>query len=36
MDVTVYIEGIGWCEEVTINKTNADGVNEPYVIYEPL
>ena len=31
----VYIDGIGWCYEITVNRYN-DGVNEPYNIYEPI
>jgi len=34
--MNVYIEGIGWCEEVTRPRTNADGVSEPYTEYLPL
>jgi|TARA_B110000858_G_C17577620_1_gene369759 hypothetical protein len=30
----LYIEGVGYCKEVTINRYNIDGVNEPYNIYE--
>ena len=36
MDNIVYIEGVGYCKEVTINRHNEDGVNEPYNIYEPI
>ncbi len=36
MDNIVYIEGVGYCKEVTINRYNEDGVNEPYNIYEPV
>ena len=32
----VYIDGVGWCREVTINRYNENGVNEPYNIYEPV
>ena len=32
----VYIDGVGWCHEVTINRRNENGVNEPYNIYEPI
>jgi len=31
----VYIEGIGKCRVITINRKN-NGVNEPYDIYEPV
>jgi hypothetical protein len=30
----VYIEDIGWCYEITIDRYNEDGINEPYCIYE--
>ena len=36
MDNIVYIEGVGYCKEVTVNRYNEDGVNEPYNIYEPV
>jgi len=32
----VYIDGVGWCREVTVNRYNEYGVNEPYNIYEPI
>ena len=32
----VYITGIGWCWEITIDRYNENGVNEPYCIYEPI
>ena len=32
----IYIEGLGWVREITINRLNESGVNEPYTIYEPL
>jgi len=31
-----YIENVGYCREITVNRLNADGVNEPYTIYEPI
>ena len=31
----VYIEGVGYCKEITINRY-VNGVNEPYNIYEPI
>ena len=34
MEDTFYIEGVGYCKEVTINRLNVDGVNEPYNNYE--
>lgn len=36
MDNKVYIEGIGWCLEITENRKNKDGVNEPCNIYVPI
>ena len=36
MDNIIYIEGVGYCKEVTVNRCNEDGVNEPYNIYEPI
>lgn len=30
----IYIEGIGWVREITINRLNENGVNEPYTEYE--
>jgi len=32
----VYVEGVGRCRVVTINRTNENGVNEPYDVYEPI
>jgi len=32
----VYIDGVGWCYAITEWRTNKDGVNEPYDIYEPV
>jgi hypothetical protein len=32
----IYIEGIGWVKEITINRLNESGVNEPYTIYESI
>ena len=32
----VYIEGVGRCRVVTVNRRNEYGVNEPYDIYEPI
>ena len=34
MDNIVYIEEIGYCREITVNRYNEDGINEPYNIYE--
>ena len=34
MEEIVYIEGVGYCREITINRYNESGVNEPYNIYE--
>ena len=36
MDNIVYTEEIGYCREITVNRYNQDGVNEPYNIYEPI
>ena len=36
MENIVYIEGIGYCKEITINRYYEDGVNDPYNIYEPV
>ncbi len=36
MENMVYIEGFGYCKEVTFNRYNEYGVNEPYNIYEPI
>lgn len=35
-DNIVYIDGVGYCKVITINRYNQDGVNEPYDIYEPV
>ena len=32
----IYIEGLGYCKVITVDKVNADGINEPYDIYEPI
>ena len=36
MKDTIFIEGLGLCKVTTVNKVNADGINEPYDIYEPI
>lgn len=36
MDNIVYIEEIGYCREITVNRYNEYGINEPYNIYEPV
>ena len=36
MKEIVYVDGVGYCKEVTMNRLNEDGVNEPYNIYEPI
>jgi hypothetical protein len=33
MDNIFYIDGIGWVREITINRINENGVNEPYNEY---
>jgi hypothetical protein len=32
----IYLQGIGWVKEITINRLNENGINEPYTIYEIL
>jgi len=32
----VYVEGVGRCRVVTINRRNENGTNEPYDVYEPI
>ena len=32
----VYIEDIGYCREIVINRYDSDGINTPYCIYEPI
>lgn len=32
----VFIEEVGWCYEITVNRYNEDEINEPYDIYEPI
>jgi len=34
MKDTFYISGLGWVREITINRLNENGVNEPYTEYE--
>ena len=36
MTNVVFIEGVGYCKEIVVNRYNQDGVNEPYTIYEPV
>jgi hypothetical protein len=33
MDKKLFIEGIGWVIEITINRPNDNGINEPYTEY---
>jgi hypothetical protein len=33
MDKKLFIEGIGWVIEITINRPNEYGINEPYTEY---
>lgn len=35
-DTICYIEGVGLCKVITINRFDETGVNEPYDIYEPV
>ena len=30
----VFIEGIGYCREVVVNRLNNSGISEPYCYYE--
>ena len=32
----VYLDEIGWCYEITVDRYNEHGINQPYNIYEPL
>tara|TARA_R110002020_G_scaffold468544_1_gene692917 strand:+ start:599 stop:886 length:288 start_codon:yes stop_codon:yes gene_type:complete len=32
----IYIDGIGYCKEITVNRYNENGVDEHYCIYEPI
>ena len=32
----VYLEGEGYCREITINRYDKNGINTPYTIYEPI
>jgi hypothetical protein len=34
MDKKIFIEGLGWVIEITINRLNKDGIHEPYVEYK--
>lgn len=34
MKDVLFIEGLGWVREVTINRLNESGVPEPYTQYE--
>jgi len=36
MNEKIYIDGLGWVREITINRLNENGINEPYTIYEPI
>ena len=36
MEKIVYIDEVGWCKEITVNRYNDSGINEPYVYYEPI
>jgi hypothetical protein len=33
MDKKLFIEGLGWLIEITINRPNEYGINEPYTEY---
>ncbi len=32
----VFIEGVGWCYQITIDRYDKNGINEPHDIYEPI
>tara|TARA_B100001057_G_scaffold29712_1_gene27078 strand:- start:1049 stop:1183 length:135 start_codon:yes stop_codon:yes gene_type:complete len=32
----VWIDGEGYCEEITVNRYDNNGINTPFVIYEPI
>ncbi len=34
MKDVIFIEGLGWVREITINRLNEFGVPEPYTQYE--
>ncbi len=34
MKDVIFIEGLGWVREITINRLNEFGVSEPYTQYE--
>jgi len=36
MNKKVYVSGVGHCYEITINRINEFGINEPYCIYQEL
>ena len=34
--VKVYIDKIGWCYEIVINRYDKKGINTPYCIHEKI
>ncbi len=32
----IYIEGEGYCREITIDRYDKNGINTPFTIYEPI
>ncbi|MEY4573089.1 MAG: hypothetical protein RLZ10_2364 [Bacteroidota bacterium] len=34
MKDVIFIEGLGWVKEVTINRINEYGINEPFTEYQ--
>jgi len=34
MGEKVYIDEIGWCYEIVVNRYDINGINTPYCIYE--
>ena len=36
MESVIFIEGFGYCKEITVTRYNLNGVIESYTIYEPI
>ena len=32
----IYIEGVGYCKEIVVNRYDSNGINTPYVVYEEI
>jgi hypothetical protein len=32
----IYLEGVGYFVEITIDRYDGNGINQPYTIYEPI